>query len=433
MAYALFKQDIVLTGVNLATSVVVARALGPEALGIWIILQLIPSYAETFGRLKLDLASIPLRGTGEYREVDIRYHLDVFAVGSGVAIVGLGLFVLDPLLEFLGGGSDLTFVTLAMLMLFQVPFQFLLMNYTYALLYEEDVVGYNIARVGRALIFLLVTVVLLLVFEFRVLGVVVASLVSLLASLLYAAWRLPPCDGPPRPDRRLTTALFRQGIRFYLGGVVTGVNVTVAKLMSAVMLTPSNLAFFGMAQSQSQLLQKLPNALGTILFPRIARMGESESTTALAARAFRVTGVLMACACLAAAVCISPLVRILYGVEYAPLVRPFLIILPGVGLRATTSMLSQYFQGKGRADVLAMAGLPPLLIQILVGLWLIPQLHVLGAAVTFLLGLTVSSGLVIGVFVRMTGCGLGALVIRRADWDTVASFLRDLVRRRPAV
>ena len=51
-------RDIFLVFSTLLTSVVIARTLGPEVMGVWIILNIIPSYAEMFGRTKVEIAAV---------------------------------------------------------------------------------------------------------------------------------------------------------------------------------------------------------------------------------------------------------------------------------------------------------------------------------------------------------------------------------------
>ena len=57
-SFSIFKRDILLFVLNVFTSIVIARKLGPDLLGIWIIISLIPAYAEAFGRTKFDLAAV---------------------------------------------------------------------------------------------------------------------------------------------------------------------------------------------------------------------------------------------------------------------------------------------------------------------------------------------------------------------------------------
>ena len=55
---SILKRDVFLYAMKIFTSVIIARKLGPEMLGVFVILSLIPSYAESFGRLKFDIAAV---------------------------------------------------------------------------------------------------------------------------------------------------------------------------------------------------------------------------------------------------------------------------------------------------------------------------------------------------------------------------------------
>ena len=56
--FSIFTRDVVLFVTTLLTGVVIARYLGPEKMGIWTLLLLIPGYAEAFGRLQLEVSSV---------------------------------------------------------------------------------------------------------------------------------------------------------------------------------------------------------------------------------------------------------------------------------------------------------------------------------------------------------------------------------------
>jgi len=47
-AFSLLQRDIFLFTTNLITGILVARKLGPGIFGVWVILQMIPAYAEAF-------------------------------------------------------------------------------------------------------------------------------------------------------------------------------------------------------------------------------------------------------------------------------------------------------------------------------------------------------------------------------------------------
>ena len=57
-SFSLFKREVILYVLQIFTSAVIARVLGPNLLGVALILNMIPTYAETFGRLKFDIAAV---------------------------------------------------------------------------------------------------------------------------------------------------------------------------------------------------------------------------------------------------------------------------------------------------------------------------------------------------------------------------------------
>ncbi len=65
-AFSILKRDIVLFFSQLITSVIIARKLGPEMVGTWVILSMIPTYAESFGRIKFDIAAVYFLGKKKY-------------------------------------------------------------------------------------------------------------------------------------------------------------------------------------------------------------------------------------------------------------------------------------------------------------------------------------------------------------------------------
>ena len=74
---------------NLGTGIIVARTLGPSVLGVWMILGILPSYAEAFGRLKVDVASVYIIGKGEFKSESVLFILNVIALLSSGLMVAL--------------------------------------------------------------------------------------------------------------------------------------------------------------------------------------------------------------------------------------------------------------------------------------------------------------------------------------------------------
>lgn len=48
-SFSMFQRDALLFVTGTITSILIARKLGPDVMGIWMVITLIPIYAETFG------------------------------------------------------------------------------------------------------------------------------------------------------------------------------------------------------------------------------------------------------------------------------------------------------------------------------------------------------------------------------------------------
>ena len=320
-------------------------------------------------------------------------------------------------------------------MLVQIPLQFAYMNYVYLFMYKEDVRQFNTLVMIRALVSSVAVIPFLIVWHLGLWAVVGASMISVGASVAYAIAKF---DGGGRHEGPLLNIplikdLTSYGSRLYAAGFFNHVNVYVTQFIVVLRLAPPEVAYFTMAQSQAQLLNKVPDALGTVIFPRIAKLADPLTAAALAARAFRVVVVILAAGGLVAAVLIAPAVRILYGPAFMAAIPPFLIILPGVILMAAASTLSQYFQGVGRADVLTKSALIPLVVQVATSPLLVRIMGLAGASLGLSIALALTAMFEMVVFIRVSSLAWESLVSGKPDIKIVLSFCKSLLRIRTDV
>ena len=85
--FALFGRDALLFLSTLITGIIIARYLGPEMMGVWAILLLIPGYAEAFGRLKFDVASVYFFGKKEASLGDLTFLLHFISIVSSMIML----------------------------------------------------------------------------------------------------------------------------------------------------------------------------------------------------------------------------------------------------------------------------------------------------------------------------------------------------------
>jgi O-antigen/teichoic acid export membrane protein len=430
-SFSLLKRDIFLFGTNLITGVVVARKLGPAAMGLWIILQMIPTYAEVFGRMKFDIAAVYFLGRGKYKTGEVVFTLNLLACVASLAMIGIFLIGYDWFCGYLFGNATSDVKPFIYLMLLQIPLQFLYMNYSYLFIYREDVQRYNWMTVIKALFSSCVSIPLLVFFDLGLTAVAVPTVLATLLGLLYGISRFRSSGSSGmKINVSIIRDLFSYGSKLYLAGLIGSLNAYVTNLVVVFYLMPAQVAFFNMAQNKGILINKVPDAMNTILFPRVSKADDPAVSARLVARAFRVALLILLLLGLLAFVSIRPLVYILYGSDYLPMVIPFWILLPGLVLSGAAGVTNQYFTGIGRADLTAKILVFPLLIQVPVAILLIPPLGIAGAAISFLIALLCITALQIVVFIRISNCTLhGDLIIQKEDVLTVRAFIASQLDR----
>jgi len=382
-------------------------------------------YAEAFGRMKFDIAAVYFLGKRKYEVGDVVFTLNAMAIISSLILVALVVWRFDWVYGVLFAKSNINVRVLMYVILLQIPLQFLSLNYSYLYIYREDVRTYNGMVIAKALFFSIVGITLLVVFKLGLLAVVVSSVLSVLVGLLYGIARFGRAE---KPGRYLNVPLIKDlasyGTIFYLTGIIGQLNAYVTRLVVVFYLAPAQVAYFAMAQNQGQLLNKVPDALNALLYPRISKMDREEDSARLAATAFRVVLVILLAAGCVAFVVIAPLVHLLYGRAFVAMVVPFRIILPGLVLSGATTVIDQYFSGIGRPDLSAKIAVVPIIMQVIAAVALIPLMALVGAAAALLLALSSVSLIRLVVFLRMSKCTVRSdLLIRQRDVKVVVTFL----------
>jgi O-antigen/teichoic acid export membrane protein len=428
-SFSVLLRDILLTGTNLATSVVVARKLGPHALGLWVILNLIPSYAETLGRLKVDVAAVYYLGRGLYKPGDVVFVLNAIALTSGCLIILPVLFCFDWFSSALFGVDAPSVKVYIYVMLLQAPINFLCVNYSYLHIQREDVGSLNAMVMTRALLSSLLIVIGVLVLNLGLAGLAVGQTAGLICSLSVGLWRYGmPKRGARRIEPTLVWDLLRYGGKLYIAGVGAYFSTYSAQAIVVAFCPPAQVAFFSIAQQLAQLVSRVTDALSTFLYSRVASTLDVAESARLAARAFRIALVVLLPCVIVASLVVAPALLVLYGTSYAPVLIPFWIILPGVTLAAATTTLGTFFQGIGRADLVAKIAFVPLAVQVGLALSLVSRFQIAGAAAGLLLASLASAAIQIVVFLRLTGTSMrDQLLIRREDAETVWHFVAGLL------
>jgi O-antigen/teichoic acid export membrane protein len=423
-SYSILQRDVILFIARMLSGIVVARKLGPESLGLWAILQLIPGYAEAFGRFKFDIAAVYFLGKKKVRLGEMIFTLNLLGLTTALLIIIVIIFQFEWLYSQLFTNSPRNMRQLAYYTLAIIPLQFLNTNYSYLHIFREDIKTYNRIVLINALVPSGLGMILLIVFDLGIFAMLTGTIIGTAISLSYGAMKMLRIQKMiPNWNPRLLKEMAVYSLFSYLSGIVAHLSRYSINLITAIFLSPSQVAFYSMAQNRAIILSKIPNALSTLLFPKISKATNENDSAALAARAFRLTFLMLVFLGVILAIIIKPWVYILYGKAYLPVIIPFWIILPGMVIFQSSTVIGQYYGGVGRPDLSLKIGLAPMIIQVMLAYYLIQKYQIIGASISFLVFCVLYSFIQVAVFIQISTCRWVDLWITEHDYITVKAFI----------
>jgi len=430
-SFSLLRRDVLLFITNLVTGILIARFLGPKIMGLWTILLLIPSYAEAFGRIKFDIASVYFLGKKESTIGEMIFSLNLLATITSFFIVSIFISQFEWFYSHLFHASHLDMRSLTYFVLIIIPLQFIYTNYSYLHIYREDVSVYNMMAIIEALISSLLGLTMLLILKWGIFGILLGKIIGLVVSNFYTAFKLSKIEKIKfNFNSHLLIKMAKYSFSLYIGGLISHIQIYFTNLLAAVYLAPAQVAFFSMAKGRGEMFTRMvPSAIGTLLFPKISKQEDSNQSRELTSRAFRITFLILLFTGILLALFIKPIVFILYGKDYLPLIVPFWIILPGLIFSQSTIVFTNYFSGIGRADLIPKIAILPLIFQIFLAYSIIPIMGIIGASITFLSSCILVAIIQIIVFLKVSHSPLMNIVIKKMDFYTIKVFLINQFRK----
>jgi len=250
---------------------------------------------------------------------------------------------------------------------------------------------------------------------------VISSLVSL--ALLRNEGALESC----RRSREGYRELLAYGLRVLVAKLSAVVSMRIGTMLLAFFVVPSEIGLFAAASALAMRVIVVPRSVEKALFSRVA--GDERGRPELVAQAARANMLVSGAALALLCVFVVPLVRVLLSKAFLPAVPLTLIIVPGVFVRAATTVFSAYFMGTGRPAVSSVAVGLGTLVNVAVLLVLLPAIGLSGAAWAMTAGYVATGIVFIVTFRRATGQTYGETWLPRRDDVRLLMTLPRMLRR----
>jgi len=401
----------------LGSDVLIARVLGPTAKGRFALVLLYSQLAAVPIGWGMDAALAVVAGRDE--EAARRGMANAIwwsiLVGGAFAILSLALYgdpkSPGPIAAIIPNLSTRQFVFGAIALPGEVFFSIGL----FLLIGRRLIVDFNIIRILRRGIMVLVVVVVAIGWSVDLDVALAANLVALAASAVLiglVAWRQGLLG--LRPSPRLLLEELRFGSRAIVGSVAERLQFRMDSFLLNAMVGVRATGIYSVTSGIAETLWYIPNSLGTVMFSRAVDPNSNAGQVAsvLTRTTFAVTVALSVPAWL-----FGPrLVRIVYGRDFTDAGVALRWILPGIVAYSVVAILSRYVVGRGRPGLGTFVLVTGLIVNVAANVALIPRFGIVGAAVSSSISYTVTAVLILGAFLRMSGQGLReTLVIQRRD------------------
>jgi O-antigen/teichoic acid export membrane protein len=213
-----------------------------------------------------------------------------------------------------------------------------------------------------------------------------------------------------------------------LVNLVSLLNYRADLYIVALLTTPAALGMYTVAVSAAESLLVPTQVTALVTSPHIGSL-EPKSAAALAARCVRNNLLIALAVCGVLFVCAYPLVRLLYGAAFLPMVGALQILLIGVFAMSLGSPMASYFTLKlGKPEVpLTLAGISAA-ICIATSLALVPTMGIYGAAVASSAAYIVAQCAALWYFARSTTIGMRTMLLpTREDLQLYVRFLARML------
>ena len=380
---------ILLIGIGLATSVIIARALGPGGRGLYAVAATIGAIGVQFGNLGLHASNTySLAGKPELLPKLVINSLLVSLLFGGLGCVLFwGVLLLWPNLVQIQG-------VLLILSVAWIPFGLAYLLFQNLLIGMQDIRSYNLIELGQKVLSLLMLGGVVLLHAVTVESIYLTGLISLVIGFVWALRRLKTRLLPfPSPSVSLFKENLRYGMKAYVAALFAFLVLRIDLLMIQYMRGAEETGFYSIAAGVADLVYLLPVIVGTILFPRLSAMSSDQERWDFARVVARWVGLMMLFIAGVVALVAEPLVALLYGRSFLPAVPALIWLMPGIVMLSVNTIYMNYFASMGMPPITVYSPGAAAVLNVLLNIKLIPSLGIVGASIAS----TVAYGMMLAI------------------------------------
>jgi O-antigen/teichoic acid export membrane protein len=219
-------------------------------------------------------------------------------------------------------------------------------------------------------------------------------------------------------DRPLFGQMFGFGSRIYAASILSYLVLRLNMLIINPVLGERDAGLFSVVLLFMDLVALVPQTLGLILFPAVAR--DNEGSALLTAKVFRFTLYGVGVLCVIIAVAAEPMIRLMFGQEFTPAAPALQWLTPGILAMALMIILNNDLAGRGMPSIVIVTPAVAVACSAALHALLLSPLGLAGSAVATSAAFIVAVAMLYVAAIRRLGLSHRALwLLDREDLATL--------------
>lgn len=426
-SFSVFTTSVALFFLNTITSIIVSRILGPVNRGAFTIIFLVPSFLMMFSNLGLNVSNIYFIGKRKDKLEHIVSNSLVLSLVLGITFILIFAFLFPFLYPLFFKSIKPYFFFIAVSTLPITLFN----SYCGSILLANDKVKQvNLLSLITAISYFVFLTISLLLTKHYLAGVTISQILATLVTLGMAIFWLKKITAIKfRFYPGLARKFVKFGIKGYSANFMTYLSYRLDMFLVAYFLNTEAVGYYGLAVGLAEMLWYIPNSINTILYPKVSGLSNRDAND-FTPKVCRNTLFLIGMASLGTLFFGKFIIKFAYGAVYLPALKPLLIILPGIVILSIGKILSSYTTGQGRPIIATYSSGTTLIVNVLLNLIFIPKWGIAGAAFASTVAYSLSAGVILIAFLKISGNGLRqTLLIKKDDFGIYKTILLKLFTR----
>jgi len=335
-------SKILIIGMGVLASVIVARTLGPSGKGVLAALGAMVGIALQFGNLGI-------HGANTYFTAKDKSRTSLLVGNSFWLALIIGLILLSSIYLFLfqhPGALGNIDIRLAMIALMVVPFGLLTFFWQNILVGLNKIKPYNLILIIQQFLYLIGTIIILLVFKKSIFSLVIFNtLTAVIITFLFGFYLIRIKEFSLKFNKDLIQKSLIYGFKVYLSCFFAYLVLRSDLFILNYFRGSTETGIYSIAAGFVDGIFLLPSVIGLLLLPKaVENLGQSGE---LIAKTTRISFIIIGIICLGAVIFGRPTINFMFGSIFDKSFIPLLILIPGAFFFALETIIVQYFNARG--------------------------------------------------------------------------------------